>query len=83
MAPAVVSAHTITTAEVERSKPFTGEVKVQDLRVPVKSVEAHVEANPDDLGPKRDIIIFSGTSGSQESHKIILSGLLCSLILRL
>jgi hypothetical protein len=61
MAPAVVDTKPVNAPELERAKPHTGELKVQDLRVPARSVE-----NSDDLGPKRDIIIFSGTVGRNE-----------------
>lgn len=56
MAPAVVNTQPINAPELERVKPHTGEIKVQDLRVPTKSLE-YADG---DLGPKRDIIIFSG-----------------------
>ncbi|KAI5840417.1 HAD-like domain-containing protein [Morchella snyderi] len=60
MAPAVVNTQPINAPELERAKPHTGEVKVQDLRVPTKSLE-YADG---DLGPKRDIIIFSDFDGT-------------------
>lgn len=63
MAPAVVNTQPINAPELERAKPHTGEIKVQDLRVPTKSLE-YADG---DLGPKRDIIIFSGVLFLKES----------------
>lgn len=57
MAPAVVNTQSINGHEPERAKPHTGEIKVQDLRVPTRSVETYADG---ELGSKRDIIIFSG-----------------------
>lgn len=59
MTPAVVT-QPIDAQEPERTKPYTGEIKVQDLRVPAKSLETY--AADSELGSKRDIIIFSGMS---------------------
>lgn len=57
MAPAVVNTQSINGHESERAKPHAGEIKVQDLRVPTRSVETYADG---ELGSKRDIIIFSG-----------------------
>ncbi|PWW78260.1 HAD-like protein [Tuber magnatum] len=63
MAPAVVNTQPISALELEKTKPHAGEIKVQDLRVPVKCLDS--TANSDDvLGPKRDIIIFSDFDGT-------------------
>lgn len=56
MAPAVVNSQPINAPELEKAK-HTGEIKVQDLRVPTKSLETYADG---ELGSKRDIIIFSG-----------------------
>lgn len=57
MAPAVVNIQSINGPELERVKPHTGEIKVQDLRVPTRGLETYADG---ELGSKRDIIIFSG-----------------------
>lgn len=57
MAPAVVNTQPVNAPELEKAKPHTGEIKVQDLRVPTKSLETYADG---ELGSKRDIIIFSG-----------------------
>jgi len=61
MAPAVVNPQPINASELERPKPRTGEIKVQDLRVPTKSLETYGD---NELGTKRDIIIFSDFDGT-------------------
>jgi len=73
MAPAVVNIQPINARELEKVKPHTGEIKVQDLRVPVKSLDS--TANSDEiLGPKRDIIIFSGEFGYKETDGCCIVG---------
>jgi 2,3-diketo-5-methylthio-1-phosphopentane phosphatase len=62
MAPSVVQTQPIGAPRLGKAKPYAGEVKVQDLRTPVKSIAS--DTNPDDLGPKRDIIIFSDFDGT-------------------
>lgn len=61
MAPTAVNTQPINAPEFDKVKPHTGEIKVQDLRVPVKSLDGTASSD-DILGPKRDIIIFSGES---------------------
>jgi len=57
MAPAVVNSQPINASKLEKTKPHTGEIKVQDLRTPTKNLETWADG---ELGSKRDIIIFSG-----------------------
>lgn len=67
MTPAVVT-QPIDAREPERTKPYTGEVKVQDLRVPAKSSETYADS---ELGSKRDIIIFSGMSREKSLPELL------------